>query len=87
VIIFVYLLYAIANAAYSVAFAPIATLISKTYDISTFYVNLIYGGTSAGYLLFAIPANWCIENKGVHFTIIISSIVTLIGIWIRILVN
>ena len=78
--LFVFSLYSLANAIYSVSFAPIATLISDKYDVSTFYVNLIYGGTCIGYLLFAIPTNWCIENKGVHFTVILSSIATITGI-------
>ena len=41
---------------------------------------MIYGGCGAGYLVFALPTNWSIENKGVHITIIWSTIITVIGV-------
>jgi len=87
VIVILFILYTLANAAYTVAFAPISDLVSATYDISLSDVNLVYASTAAGYLILAIPTNWLLENKGVHLTINISAIFFFVGIWLRIFVN
>ena len=79
----VFLLYALANAAYTVALSTIATVVSKVYGVTDTEVNLVYASSAAGYLIFAMPSNWCLENYGVHLTIIISSVFTITGIWIR----
>jgi MFS family permease len=48
---------------------------------------LIYGGTAAGYLILAVPTNAMIERAGVKKTLIVSSIITVIGLWLRILID
>ena len=37
--------------------------------------------------MFSIPTNWIIENYGVHKSICISAVITIIGLWIRVFIN
>ena len=79
----IFLFYVVANAAYTVALTTITDQVGKAYDVSNTMVYLVYAVTAFGYLLLAFPTNWLIENKGVHITIVLSSVITFIGVWIR----
>ena len=83
VIFIIFLFYAVANAAYTVALTTITDQVATAYNVSQTQVYLVYAVTAAGYLIFAFPTNSLIENKGVHPTIIISSVITIVGVWIR----
>ena len=83
----IFWLYGAVNTAYTVSFASITTEVTATYKVESFDVNLLYASTIVGYLIFAIPTDWMIDNIGVRKTIMISAVFNIIGLAIRLLIN
>lgn len=66
---------------------PISVPISKAYDVSTNLVSLIPNSFLVFYIIFNFPSNWIIDEKGIRKGVLIGTLTTGLGCWIRCLVN
>ena len=66
---------------------PLSVPISKAYDVSTNLVSLIPNSFLVFYIIFNFPSNWIIDEKGIRKGVLIGTLTTGLGCWIRCLVN
>lgn len=87
VIIAVYIAAALVNSLPVHTFSSINVTIEKTFQISSTEVTLNALLFTIAHPLFAVPCNWLINKKGMHFSFVIGAVLTIAGVWLRLLLS
>lgn len=77
----------IVNAISLVSFTPIGSQVLKFYGINIYVLNSIFMLQLVFYVIFTVPSNVIIDKYGCHWSILYGSLLTLVGVLIKCLVN
>lgn len=83
----VYVLAALVNSVPVHTFSSINVVVENTFDISSIEVTMNALLFTIAHPLLAVPINWIINKKGMHFGFIIAAVLGVSGVWLRLLLD
>lgn len=86
-ILFLYILAALANSLPVHTFSSINVIIEDKFQISSTYVTLNALLFTIAHPLFAVPCNWLLNKYGMHISFIVAAVFVSGGVWLRLLLD
>uniref|UniRef100_A0A6A7FVC5 Choline/ethanolamine transporter FLVCR1 n=1 Tax=Hirondellea gigas TaxID=1518452 RepID=A0A6A7FVC5_9CRUS len=82
-ILILFIAYSMSNAFQWIEYSIIANIISKYYGVDAAFVDWCSMLYMVTYIPLIFPGSWILQKKGLRFTVIMGSLGTMIGSWIK----
>ncbi|XP_050519850.1 feline leukemia virus subgroup C receptor-related protein 2-like [Daktulosphaira vitifoliae] len=84
IILGVYILYSMSNAAHWIQYSIISNITGKFYGVSNYSVDLTSTIYMLVYVPLLVPASWLLDKKGLKTTMLIGAGGTVLGAWLKV---
>ncbi|XP_025414282.1 feline leukemia virus subgroup C receptor-related protein 2-like [Sipha flava] len=84
IILFVYMVYSMANAVHWIQYSIISNITVKFYGVSNFAIDTTSTIYMIVYVPLVIPASWVLDRLGLKVTMVIGAAGTCLGAWLKV---
>ncbi|XP_050424866.1 feline leukemia virus subgroup C receptor-related protein 2-like isoform X1 [Adelges cooleyi] len=84
VVLVVFMLYSMSNAAHWIQYSIISNITVKFYGVSNFLVDLTSTIYMLVYVPLVIPASWLLDRKGLRVVMVVGAAGTVLGAWLKV---